>query len=133
MEEVAGYLGRSVNHAMASEQPTEIDGLVLSFQSVSSLQSGVKVGRRKVRRNYNLKLITGGTEHYNCLVELDIKVSDGDVIEASSDSALFEFVRELVAEALPAALKGFSPDDLALFSKVILCTKPPKIERQIST
>jgi hypothetical protein len=92
----------------------EIDGLFISYQSVSSLSGGSDKPKRKIRRDYRLRLITGGTEHYKCMVEYDALVLDAEVIAASaSERSLFEYVRSLTLSSLAPALAGLHPGDLA--------------------
>ena len=112
--EVARELGQSMERALRDITFEEIDGLFLSYQSVSNLMTGSKKLRRRVRRDYNLRLITGGTEHYRCMVEYDALVADADTTEAgTSERTLFEFVRSLVLTSLPPALAGLHSGDLA--------------------
>jgi hypothetical protein len=109
--EVAHALSRSLRPAFDGLRLSEVDGLFLGFHSTSRIESGVSPLKRKVRRDYTLKLITGGTEHYDCLVELNSEVPDAEVIEATSESAMFEFVKSSIGKVLPVALRGFPPED----------------------
>jgi hypothetical protein len=121
LRDVARAFARLIGHALEGAVLSEIDGLFLGLQSVSSFQVGIKPGRRKVRRDYDLRLVTGGSVHYACLVELDnILLADGEVIEAArSEAALFEYVRNVVTEILPVALRGFGDQDLQLLQDAV--------------
>ena len=105
--EVARDYDQMINEALQGGNLGEIDGLILSFDATSDFESGIKRVRRKVRRNHTVKLITGGFNHYNCLITVDAQVADAEVIDASSETALFEYVRALLLQVLPKALAGF--------------------------
>jgi hypothetical protein len=64
--EVASCLNRTVRAALQSLHLREIDGLYISFYSTSRFETGMRKLKRRVRRDYKLKLITGGAVHYNC-------------------------------------------------------------------
>ena len=126
LREVARLFSQLVAQALEDVALSEVDGLFLGFQSFSSFYTGIKPGRRKLRRNYDLRLITGGTEHYACSVELDSALPDGEVVEAAtSEEAMFEFIRARVSQVLPAALHGFPASDLASVQFAVTAAELP--------
>jgi len=118
--EVARELDQKVKGALEQTTLVEVDGLYLSFYSTSAFPKGVKRLKRRVRRNYTMKLITGGTASYKCLVEFDAEVADAELIDSSSTKRdLFEFVRSAVMHCLPIALAEFKGDDLKLVQSAV--------------
>ena len=99
---------------------SEIDGLFLGISSMAGLPSGLKTKRRKVKRDYTLRLPTRQSEHYRYMVELDAYVAEAEVVAASvSEQMLFEYAKSCVLHMLPKALRGFPAEELALLKGVV--------------
>jgi hypothetical protein len=104
-DDLARTLGRASSMALADAELDEIDGLYISFFAVSHLNEGVRKLKKKVRRDYTMKIITGGSQHFRCLIELDVEVADSELVAAAgSESSLFSFVKSVVLRCLPMAL-----------------------------
>jgi hypothetical protein len=82
--------------------------------------------KKKVRRDYTEKIITGGSQHFNCVVELDVEVSDADLVaSAGAEASLFNFVQDIVLRCLPMALNGFPKEDLFLVQAAVSSARLP--------
>ncbi len=91
---------------------SEVDGLAIGFMSTSVFETGLRIYKRRVKRNYNLKLITFGTvEHFNCLIEMGVELPDALVIEANTEEAMRIYIKSVLLEIVPKLLKGFPEVD----------------------
>ena len=98
---------------------SEIDGLFIGLLSTSIFEAGFKVYKRRVKRDYNLKIITKGTvEHYNCLVDIDIELPDALVIEANTEPAMRTYIKKTLLEISPKLMKGFADEELKMVIQV---------------
>jgi hypothetical protein len=89
---------------------SEVDGLFIGFLSTSVFEAGLKIYKRRIKRNYDMKLITLGTvEHYNCLVDMEVELPDALVIEANTDEAMRIYIKAVLLDIVPKLLKG-QPD-----------------------
>ena len=122
-----GGLLKSVCNEMSRELKTKflnvvlskIDCLVIGFHSISSFEAGFKVYKRRVKRNYDLKIFTRGTvEHYNCLIEIEIELPDALVIEANTEEAMRTYIKKTLLEIAPKLMKGFPDEDLKQVNQV---------------
>jgi hypothetical protein len=122
-------------HRVASEQLKEVvlddfDGLYISFEVASSCPDGFRVLKRRVRRDYELKLITGGAHFFKCMVELDVELGDPEVlVKAGTEASLFEFTQSAVIRCLPLALKGFEARGLRAVEAAVANAKMPHASR----
>ena len=92
-----------------------IDAIFISFQALSGIQSGFRVRKNRVRRDCDLKLITGGKIHYNCMIEFDIDIPDADVIEADSVMGMIFYLKRVLTEVTPQLFKNFPSREAELF------------------
>lgn len=115
LKDSARILDASLNRIFDQSTLGEIDAIYISFQAVSRLQVGVKVRRLRVRRNHDLKLITGGRIHYNCMVECDIELPDCDVIEADSEHKMLSYLKGVLTHVAPKMFGEFPPSETASF------------------
>jgi hypothetical protein len=98
---------------------SEIDGLFINFFQTSIFEAGTKVHKRRVKRNYDLKLIGKNTiEHYSCLIAIDIDLPDAVVIAANTEDAMRAYIKKTLLEIAPKLMKGFSDEELERVTQV---------------
>jgi hypothetical protein len=112
-DSVATALSNVVQEALRNIHLNEVDGLYFSFHATDRFASGIKTLKRKERHNYTMKVITGGSRYYRCLVEFDAEVADAELVSAaSSEPSLFSFVQATVLQCLPMALPTIPAEQL---------------------
>jgi hypothetical protein len=121
LSDIARRYGWRVNQWLEDHPSAEIDGLVYGFHTSSAFYTGMRSSRKRVRRSYNLRsMTTQQVTFYNCLVELDATLADGEVIDAAlSESSLYQFIQQRSVELLPIATKGFPQSELAHLSTAL--------------
>jgi hypothetical protein len=125
---------RSLDNAAGKTLSTlslpELDGLFIGLTASKSLASGLKQLKKRVRRNHKLRLITGGSERYKCLVELDALVSDSDLVaNADSETKLFGFVQWAVCRCIDMALSDFPHEEAAMVKAAVQSAVLPQEPR----
>lgn len=114
---VARKLSDQVRESLADVRLPEVDGLFISLAASQSQVTGMKKLRLRVRRNHTLKLITGGSEVFRCLVELDALVSELELLaNADTEAKHVSFIKAIVCRCIDLALADF-PAEQAEFVK----------------
>jgi len=127
---VAKILDRSVRASLAEIQLSEVDGLYIGFSASSRLSQGLRKVKKKIRRDYTSKVLTGGVRYYKCVVEFDAEVSDAELVAAAdTEASLFSFVQRIVLDCLPMALRGFEDSDLAVVQSAVSEARLPHESR----
>jgi hypothetical protein len=119
LKECAKKIDASLNEIFNKSGFEEIDAIYVSFQSTNRIQAGFKVCKLHVRRNYDLKLITGGKVHYNCMIECDLDIPDCDVIEADSKDKMISYLKGLLIELAPKLFGEFPPREAEYFLSAV--------------
>ncbi|MDR7050139.1 hypothetical protein J2X54_002620 [Duganella sp. 3397] len=119
LEECAKTLDASLNGILNQSGFEEIDAIYVSFQSVSRIQTGFRVCKLRVRRNYDMKLITGGRVHYNCMIECDIDLADCDVIEADSEDKMISYLKGVLIKVAPRLFGEFPSGEAEYFLSAV--------------
>jgi len=119
LKECAKTLDSSLNGILNQSGFEEIDAIYLSFHSISSIQAGFRVCKLRVRRNYDMKLITGGKVHYNCMIECDIDLPDYDVIEADSEHKMILYLKGVLIDVTPKLFHEFPPGEADYFLSAV--------------
>ena len=120
LDSVAATLGSVVQERLSNVDLDDVDGLYISFLATNDFSRGVKKLKRKVRRNYTMKVITGGTRYFRCLVELDAYVADAELVAAAdTEISLFEFVKATALRCLPLAFPGVEQASLLVLQDAV--------------
>ena len=126
LDQTAGALHRICHEQLKEVVLGDFDGLYISFRVASLCPGGFRILKRKVRRDYKMKLITGGANLFKCLIELDVELGDPDVVAAANtESSLFEFTQATVMRCLPIALKEFEVHSLRAVEAAVSAAKLP--------
>jgi hypothetical protein len=121
LNQIAGSIAATASNELSDVRLSEVDGLFIGLNASAAVPTGIVASRRKVKRDYQLKLITGGTEHYRCLIERDFKVSDAELLAAAdSERTLFVFVQQLLCRTVDMALQGFPETEIQRIKSAIL-------------
>ena len=120
LDSVAGSLGNAVQSTLRDVQLSMVDGLCVSLWATTDFAQGVRQVRTRARRDYKMKIITGGTRFYRCLLECDAQLADGELVgAASTEESLFRFTQASIVKCLPTGLAEFNPSDLAVVSRAV--------------
>lgn len=121
LKKCAKTLDASLNVILNQNQSgfEAIDAIYMGFDSASEFQSGFKVCMLRVRRNYDLKLITGGKVHYNCMIECNIDLPECDIVEAHSEDKMISYLKGVLIKVAPRLFDKFPPGEAEYFLSAI--------------
>jgi len=126
LDQTAGTLHCICHEHLKDAVLSDFDGLFISFRVASLCPGGFRMLKRKVRRDYKMKIITGGANLFKCLIELDVELSDSDLVAAAdTEDSLFEFTKRTVIRCLPIALKEFEEHSLRVVEAAVSAAKLP--------
>lgn len=130
LDATARSLDIATAKALAQVDSPDLDGLFISLTGSQSLATGIKKLKKRVRRNHTLRLITGGSETYRCLVELDALVSDADLVaNAESEDKLFAFVKVIICHCVDLALSDFHSERVLIVKTAVQSASLPQPPR----
>jgi len=116
---VARKFDELINQELARYPEGEVDAIFVSFSSTSEFESGWKIRRKKIRRNFTRKLLTGGSIHYRCAVEIEVDVADAEIISLQDSQNIALYIKDALIWLLPKVLKGLSVVDESMLGAVV--------------
>lgn len=120
LDVVARKLGDQAGKLLAEVELPEVDGLFIGLTASQSQVAGIKKLKLRVRRHHALKLISGGSELFRCLVELDALVSDLELVaNAETEEKHVAFVKETICRCVDVALADFPEEQAELVKTAV--------------
>lgn len=119
LKTVCNEISSELEKKFAPRVLSEADGLFVDFFSTSAFEVGLRVIKKRTKRNYTMKLIGGGTIYYACLVEIYVELPDAVVIETNTAKGMRAYIKTVLMEVAPKLLKGFPIEDLKIFEENI--------------